>query len=1424
MASKTHTFLRRGALAAISVGALTFGFLPALAVEGDETASDTSTVTVGDPNVTPVVGGETEETVTPDEGSEGVEDSTQTLDVVEASSSEAAEGEDALEEEAEGEAEEEDAERAAGDSQVVVTQKTGTLAKVPVLNAEGSATYSNAQTGAVPLTDEVWDAQDGQGYDSGADNEWVRTNDYVLFDVDVSSPQGTSVETPTITVELAQGLEIVEMPAVCGAGSALGDLSGDPVVPVTKTSYLDLKQQTLTCVVDSVPEGGAKSFPFKARVRPEMPNATDMTTIITVSDKGGVQVGDAQEMVQKVSAGARWDLSINGATAVANTASIREDRTAQCVSNDQQCYVAGFPVTLSVAAPGGKGVSPIESGTVSFEIDASAATAWGDPAISDAVGGGVWRKATNPQGYGLPYAGMGIKGSFGVTTAMDAVRTRGTWDITQTSPGAPVKITVSNLDTSAYTVPERAHWGGTLLREDRGFVAAMIVFVEYPTKGLVEANPGVERIVADITGKIQNLTFKDLEGDTSNVSAPNDTIMGANDYRSSKVVIEAKQVVSNFWAGVPFDATTTPAGVFNPSYAVWQGPSGDSGLGKGNGVAVPGQNVIDTITLAGNLDMQLAQGSSTLACLAIDTNNVAIANGQSYTQAKAPDHQFWTPTEGYKKAPEESAKRRSPDGGGKGSSVWVSGGIFNYNPASGAHDSTRPDMRFGDFKAQYANLGSSDSVACGNAAGDWKDDPADVLGNDPALAAKGVYTGVTHMRVFLQNRPWVKPGAAQQWTSISTMMQVLPDATPGNKVLTKVSYVQEIAPWEAGVSDQEKNTMLQNRTTTLVPFETLAERSDGWVLSTYDGTAKHASKGDRLTITKALARVDKTVVKDGKDITTNYWKPTTELWEDTVAVKDFPKYTVNDTITYKLQPSLSAETVLQPGQSSWFTVEDCLPAGLQYDEAGTSPKPSQVGNVNDSKTRLACDSSSGETYLRWEFEDVPVNGQMDDITLAAKVLPTAKGVYTNQASAMAEKDFSLDDQRSDRVKVNVQPKYGIQLAKKAMTPEVTVTNGIISATQVHWNVEMRNTYDNSNVRGFDVIDRLPKLDVNDTTAAGTHGFMGASTDDPDTTILYTSADSASINTDPKLDASAWCTAPVGGTLTLGAGACPASLSEVTALRFVRTTELVPDEAVFVNVYTDALGNANGTEAVNYVEGRSESVPTVTFGQWAARTRFLSDGSTAGAISGNVWNDTNRNGVKDPGEVDLGGVTVEVRDASGKVIATGVTDSRGNYSLAVPGVAEGETPLTYTVVATAPAGMSGTTPGTRSVVVSADAPRGVADFGFASGGTPTTPPTTPPGGGTPGTPPTPPVGGVTQTPTPVPPGTTPATPPVAGVTETPVTPGGSILIPAKPPVASLARTGAQGQLLALIAAGLLLAGAGLVGVSARIRRKEERVAA
>jgi len=70
------------------------------------------------------------------------------------------------------------------------------------------------------------------------------------------------------------------------------------------------------------------------------------------------------------------------------------------------------------------------------------------------------------------------------------------------------------------------------------------------------------------------------------------------------------------------------------------------------------------------------------------------------------------------------------------------------------------------------------------------------------------------------------------------------------------------------------------------------------------------------------------------------------------------------------------------------------------------------------------------------------------------------------------------------------------------------------------------------------------------------------------------------------------------------------------------------------------------------------------------------------IGDTVWLDANANGLQDAGEAGIPGVTVQVKDSTGIVVGTAITDTNGNYSFTVA-------PGTYSVTVTTPSGFVAT---------------------------------------------------------------------------------------------------------------------------------------
>ena len=111
---------------------------------------------------------------------------------------------------------------------------------------------------------------------------------------------------------------------------------------------------------------------------------------------------------------------------------------------------------------------------------------------------------------------------------------------------------------------------------------------------------------------------------------------------------------------------------------------------------------------------------------------------------------------------------------------------------------------------------------------------------------------------------------------------------------------------------------------------------------------------------------------------------------------------------------------------------------------------------------------------------------------------------------------------------------------------------------------------------------------------------------------------------------------------------------------------------------------------------------------------LANCQNIGSVGDRVWNDANGNGVQDAGEDGINGVTLQLVDGGGNLIASAITAGDGNYSFSylagsysvnvVPGTLPAGVTPTYDLDGTG-------TPNTAGVAIAAGSSRTDVDFGY-----------------------------------------------------------------------------------------------------------------
>jgi len=271
---------------------------------------------------------------------------------------------------------------------------------------------------------------DVPGGDSSDANGVVRTNDAVTYAVSISS-NGAPATGTTFSVTAPEGTSWAGIPNTCGAPGSIID------------------GRVLVCDLGTIPEGRATGTPVVLRVDGDLTHGTTIAISGSTRADGAAEVA-AESGTTAVSAAARYDLSkdLTPATLVPD---------AEGPSGETGTLLR-YPIAVTwTPVVDGQGLLGHQrsSGTMRFTDDVSELF---DDLPSPAV---LWGED------GQPACGHNRKGLFdglpgGRGGSDSAVRDSGTITCTQTVPGQPVDVRITDVDTRLTTagLPTKGVGGG----------------------------------------------------------------------------------------------------------------------------------------------------------------------------------------------------------------------------------------------------------------------------------------------------------------------------------------------------------------------------------------------------------------------------------------------------------------------------------------------------------------------------------------------------------------------------------------------------------------------------------------------------------------------------------------------------------------------------------------------------------------------------------------------------------------------------------------------------------------------------------------------------------------------------------------------------------------------------------------------------
>ncbi|NUO59059.1 MAG: hypothetical protein HOV78_20550 [Hamadaea sp.] len=349
-------------------------------------------------------------------------------------------------------------------------------------------------------------------------------------------------------------------------------------------------------------------------------------------------------------------------------------------------------------------------------------------------------------------------------------------------------------------------------------------------------------------------------------------------------------------------------------------------------------------------------------------------------------------------------------------------------------------------------------------------------------------------------------------------------------------------------------------------------------------------------------------------------------------------------VRFIVQATLTDSTA-KVGRACPVSVEVKLPAQVRVVDAAATLTPAATTKLPD-----------GSTSLRWELGERHINELLPAIDLRTSVTKDVSAGHDLTAIATISTvcDVSPAEDRTASRSLTVTGQGAYRVVMEAAAPAVAVGD------DVSFLLKETNAW-TSPVRSSDLIMKVPASgDVANTDVSGpvvlekVQAPAGA-------TVRYTGVPGDRIDLDvndksnqPGGD-TAWCLAD-----EFGRERCPEKMAAVTGIRVSSTVPLAANGTRVTTVVLDAPQSKDGEELGGVFGAKADGLAL------PVRSNDLTVRLLAGSVSGRVWRDLDRDGVRDDGEPSLAGIPVTLTgDPENCAMSERrtTTDAQGHYRFA-----------------------------------------------------------------------------------------------------------------------------------------------------------------